>query len=339
MRPIAFVLMLLALPGMPCLAQSDAPKAPKPAEPKKTPSGLVSPAAAKTEPAGPKIPLEDDPPVVAAPRSGVVTGRISNPEKVAELSALSRATGQAYQPKSWDKATGRFSFGPLPGDARYDLILKTADGRTLEGIDLDYCDLRMVRLAAERKKELGLPADRVHKFSMDDVKAITDWLGKLQDFMEIRRPLFIHGNGRRCTLLVELMRTREHYAGGAMYVWRVELWYFQNEFGGWEKVPNQERVLRRNRIQPGEWSKIHVEYFAELSALVEANGLSRPIEFTVPAQGDLSRGRLPGTEPVVKTAPHISGLDVKADAGDADETSTGPGKTDKPAEKTEKADE
>ncbi|HOD80904.1 MAG: hypothetical protein BWX88_00620 [Planctomycetes bacterium ADurb.Bin126] len=263
--------------------------------------------------APPAVKLQDDPPTVKTPKSGDLTGRIANPAKVADLSLVSRATRQTYTPKTWDRAAGRFTFASLPGDARYDLIIKTTDGRQIEGIDLDFCDLRMVRMAAERRKELGLPPERTQKFSADDAKAITEWISKLQDFMEIRRPLYIHGDGRRCTVLLELMRTREHYAGSGQFVWRVELWYFQNEYGGWEKVPNQERVLRRNRIAPGEWSKIHLEYFPELSAQVDQAGYCRPIEFTIPDKGDLSRGRLPNTQPEVKTPPHISGLDVKGD--------------------------
>ena len=266
------------------------------------------------------IKLDDDPPAVAAPKSGSVSGRIVNPDKVAELSAVSRVTGQTYKPKTWDKPSGRFSFDALPGDARYDVIIKTADGRELEGIDLDFADLRMVRLANQRRKELGLPPERNEPFDIEDVTAIASWIAKLKDFMEIRRPLYIHGNGRRCTVLLELMRTREHYSGDGRYVWRVELWYFENQFGGWEKVPNQERVLRRQRIAPAEWSKIHLEYFPELSACVEPNGYCRQIEFTIPPKGDLSRGRLPNTEPEVKTTPHLSGLDKEAEK-DADQAS------------------
>ncbi len=266
--------------------------------------------------APPAVKLQDDPPTVKAPKSGDLAGRIANPAKVADLSLVSRATRQTYAPKTWDRATGRFTFASLPGDARYDLVIKTTDGRQIEGIDLDYCDLRMVRMAAARRKELGLPPERTQKFSADDAKAITEWISKLQDFMEIRRPLYIHGDGRRCTVLLELMRTREHYSGGGQFVWRVELWYFQNEYGGWEKVPNQERVLRRQRIAPGEWSKIHLEYFAELSALVDQAGYCRPVEFTIPDKGDLSRGRLPNTQPEVKTPAHISGLDAKGDGDD-----------------------
>lgn len=172
----------------------------------------------------------------------------------------------------------------------------------------------MLRMAAQRRKDLGLPPERAHKFSADDAKAITDWIAKLQDFMEIRRPLYIHGNGRRCTVLLELMRTREHYAGGGQFVWRVELWYFQNEYGGWEKVPNQERVLRRQRIAPGEWSKISLEYYPELSGHIDEAGYCRPIEFALPEKADLSRGRLPNTQPEVKTTAHLSGLDVKSAA-------------------------
>ena len=111
-------------------------------------------------------------------------------------------------------------------------------------------------------------------------------------------------------MLLELMRTRRFHASAGAVVWRVELWYFQNQFGGWEKLPNQERVLRRERITPGQWRRISVEYTPRLSVYVEPTGYAKPLKYTIADKPDPSRGRPAGSDPQLRTEPHILGLDA-----------------------------
>jgi hypothetical protein len=279
-----------------------------------------------------KVDLKEDPPPVAAPKAGDVSGTIAPPAMVAKVEAVSRNTLKTYQPAAFDKATGRFRFAKLPGDADYDVRVTTTDGRTIEGIDLSWIEARMLRLAAQRRKQLNMPPEREESFDLDDAKAILKWVEDWKDFMEVKRVLYVNGMGKRATVLVELMRTREFHAAGGALVWRVELWYMQNEFGGWDRLANSERVLHRERISPAEWKKIDLQYFPELSAHVNPDGTSTPVRFTLPEKGDLSRGRLANSDPECKTMPHIYGLDsrpegqvkglqihdqrIKADAGE-----------------------
>ena len=173
----------------------------------------------------------------------------------------------------------------------------------------------MERLAQARRAELKMAPDRQHAFTSDDAGALLKFVTDLQDFMEIRRPLYIEGHGRHATMLVELMRTREFYSSGEALVWRVELWYFQENYGAWERVPNQEVVLERKRITPKEWKKIDLEYYPELSAHVDRQGMAGPIEFVIPQAPDPSTGRPAGSEPELKSAAHVLGLDkAKASA-------------------------
>ena len=258
-----------------------------------------------------KVELKDDPPSAAKPKAGRVTGSIEPAAKIASIRAVSRTTLKTYSPESFDKRTGRFVFSNLPGDAGYDVRVVTTDGRTIEGIDLSWIDARMVRLAGLRRKELGLAPERKHEFSMMDVNELLKWVADWEDFMDIKRVLYVQGHGKRATMLVELMRTREFHAAGGALVWRMELWYMKNEYGGWDRLGNSERVLHRKRIGPAEWRQIDLQYFPELSAFIDVEGKSEPIRFTLPEKGDLSRGRLRNTEPVVKTRPRIRGLDVK----------------------------
>ncbi|HAU37271.1 MAG TPA: hypothetical protein DCX07_06090 [Phycisphaerales bacterium] len=256
------------------------------------------------------VELKEDEPLVAPPRAGQITGRIVNPDGVLKLLAVSREGGRALRPASFDARSGEFVFRNVPGDATYDLSLDMSDGRKFEGIDLGFADARLLRLAAQRRKQLGLPPERTHRFGMDDVRQLREFVAGMDDFMEVRRVLYVRGHGRRATMLVELMRTREFYDAGGTIIWRVELWYFENNFGGWDRLANQERVLTRLRVPPDQWKRVSVQYLPELSVHLDETGASEPVTFTIPAAGDISRGRLPNTDPAVKTEPHISGLDV-----------------------------
>lgn len=253
--------------------------------------------------------VEDDPPV-ARPVPGGITGKVDVPREIVELGAVSRVTGKSYEPVSCNARTGEFKFQDLPGDATYDLRIKLDGGRVVEGIDLEFVDARMLRLAALRRKQLGLPPERRHKFSMDDVAALEKYVRDMDDFMEGRRVLYIRGHGRRATMLVELMRTRDFHAAKGNIIWRVELWYFVSQFGGWERQGNLERLLRRVKTTPPEWRKVHVEYYPRLSAYVGPKGKSAPVSFKLPAKADPSRGRVAGTDPEIRTRPHILGLDA-----------------------------
>jgi len=254
------------------------------------------------------IPLTVDPPPVRPPTAGDVKGAIVPVDRIGRLTLVSRVTGQSYSPAELDRATGRFLFKDLPGDARYDLCLTTADGRSIEGIDLDFIDARMLRLAEQRRKDLGLPPEPAHEFTGRDVEELLTHVRDMEDFMDLRRVLYIQGHGKRATMLLELMRTREHYDGQGRYIWRVELWYFEHHYGGWEKLKNQERILRRERIDPAAWAKIGVEYYPELSVYVEPTGYAKPVEFRIPDRPDPSRGRPAGTEPELPVETHVLGV-------------------------------
>lgn len=254
------------------------------------------------------VKLVEDPPA-AAPKAGGFSGVLRPPGKAATLKAVCRATGKSYQPGAFDPASGKFSFKDLPGDASYDLCLRTAEGRELQGICLDFVDDRMLRLAEARRTELGLPPERQHLFDHLDVRELLKWVADMKDFMDIRRVLYLRGHGRRATMLVELLRAREFYdRKGDELIWRTELWYFENEFGGWDRLPNQEIVLERRRIPEPQWRQIDLEYYPELSVHISAGGEATPVDFEIPAKPDLSRGRVPNTPIGLDSVPHLSGV-------------------------------
>jgi len=262
---------------------------------------------------GAEVRIVEDDPVVGRPRRGRVSGRITPAGMVLEISALSRATGAKYAPASFNKTSGAFAFHNLPGDAAYDICIRTVDGRSIEGIDLRFVDQRFLDLAAARRKQLHLPAEQPRKFTRSDAEQLLEFVEKLKDFMEIRRVLYVRGHGARATVLVELMRDRAfHSSAGDELIWRVELWYFRYEAGGWRRLANQERVLRRRRIDRQSWRKISLEYYPQLSAYVAADGTSQPVEFELPPGPDPSRGRAPNSQVRIRTTPHILGVDGAA---------------------------
>ncbi|MCD4826121.1 MAG: hypothetical protein K8S55_16135 [Phycisphaerae bacterium] len=259
------------------------------------------------------VKLKDDPPVAKPPKAGRLTGTISPANAVKTLTAVSRVTGKKYQPHSFDKKTGRFAFGKLPGDATYDICISTTDSRNIEGINLNFVDSRMLRLLAIRRKQLGLPAKKTQKpFTQADADAITKLIiaGGKKDFMDYRRVLYIRGKGPRATVLLELMRTTGFHKSRmddqkSDIVWRVELWYFARRGGGWERLANVERILRRVRTKPHEWQAISVEYYPALSSYVDADGKSKPVNFKISPKPDATRGRPANTKIKLSTKPHI----------------------------------
>ncbi len=260
-------------------------------------------------------PTPDEP--LPAPQAGNITGAITPADQVESLTLVSRKTGVTAEPTAFDATTGEFSFAELPGEAAYDLVIATTDGRSIEGIDLSFVDWRLLRLAADRREQLGVTAEEVHSFTEGDAEEILRYVRQLDDFMELLRPLYVAGHGRRATVLIELMRTREFHDSGGDIIWRVELWYFENRSGGWSRVANQNRLLRRSRVRADAWGQIAVEYWPALSVLINADGTSEPVAFEIPAEIDPSRGRPAGSEMQLDTAPHILGITEVTDDADA----------------------
>lgn len=253
--------------------------------------------------------IREDRPVATRPEGGDVTGRIAPAGKVDGIDAVCRATGKRYKPASFDPKTGKFTFRKLPGDAAYDVCVGTRDGARIEGIDLSWHEARMLRLAAIRRKQLGLPPEAKRGFSAGDAQELLKYVRDLKDFADVRRVLYLNGFGQRATMLVEVMRTRKFHAQrGSEVIWRIELWYFKYHYGGWERVGHVERVLERHRIPISKWQTITKVYYPQLSVRVDDRGDSRPLEFRIPDRLEPARGRIAGTDPPQKTKPIILGV-------------------------------
>ncbi len=255
------------------------------------------------------VKLVEDPPTSKAPEAGDLAGRIANPSSVAALAAVSRVTGKRYTPKSFDPKTGRFVFAKLPGDAYYDVCIKTAEGQRIEGIDLSWFECRMLALADKRREELGVPAPSDHTFSKTDADALIKFVANREDFSDLNRPLYIRGDAGRAVMLVERIRsTKFHASKAGELIWRTDLWYFTFDAGGWQLLGRTERLVERHRFVGNAWDSFAIVYEAALSGYVNAKGDSKPIVYTIGATFDPTKGRVAGAATKQPAKPVVLGL-------------------------------
>lgn len=184
-------------------------------------------------------------------------------EKVSKLMAVRGAEGQedfVYEAQVEGRA-GETTFhvdNLLPGRA-YDLIVWTRDARGVEtrweGANMEY----------HRDIRPSTPA------TADDRKAIEAAVTEPVQFYDKVRVLRVAADHGHATTLVELLRTRDfHSDRGGEVIYRVELWYYENLFGGWAKDKNTERVLMRLRGVPGGLPA-NVQFVPALGGLVPSD--------------------------------------------------------------------
>jgi len=134
----------------------------------------------------------------------------------------------------------KITFSNLLPATAYDIRLTCADGHVLQGVDLSWYS------------DEALPPD-VKPMDDDDRKQIQELFDGIKAFENKRKMLLISGNHERATILAELIRDTAFYSDkGGEIIWRIELWYFKNQHGGWEKIAQANKVLRRERFTKKE---------------------------------------------------------------------------------------
>lgn len=142
-------------------------------------------------------------------------------------------------------------FENLLPDTPYDLSITTSQGRVLQGVDMGWYS------PWERS------SDQVGSLTDEDQIQIKKIITEVPAFYSRSELLVLQGDAERAVALVQLIRDRPfHGSGREEVIWRVELWYFQNHAGGWQKVQQQHRVLRRERFSTRQ------AYQAEVDRLV-----------------------------------------------------------------------
>jgi hypothetical protein len=181
-----------------------------------------------------------------------LSGTIESKSRLTRVVAVDRALADVLKTSAIDPKDeflysgeigekGHFQIDRLLADHTYDLIVWTtaADGTVTrwEGVNMDYHRAIIPSTAA----------------TAEDRKAIEALITDPPQFYDKVRPLKIAADHQHATVLVELIRTRDfHSDKGGEIIYRVELWYFENLFGGWAKDNNTEKVLVRARGKPAD---------------------------------------------------------------------------------------
>jgi hypothetical protein len=128
------------------------------------------------------------------------------------------------------------TFPKLLPETTYNLELRLADGQILTGVDLGWY----------------IPDDPepepVEPMTDDDRKEIQSIVADVPSFYDRTRLIHLSGTHARAVALVELIRERDFHSANVNVIWRVDVWYFQFQAGGWEKLQQQNKVLRRERF-------------------------------------------------------------------------------------------
>jgi hypothetical protein len=131
----------------------------------------------------------------------------------------------------------------LPGE-RYDITLTARDARQLRLIDLSWY--------------APLPAAEPGPMTDEDRAAIEEILTGIKTFTNKNTMLHLVGNADRAVALVELVRDTDFHARkGDEIIWRIEVWFFEFQAGGWAKVQQQNRVVERERFKSAEAFEAH----------------------------------------------------------------------------------
>jgi hypothetical protein len=185
-----------------------------------------------------------------------------NPPTEAEAKSTAAATIEG----TLDRDTVRFN--NVVADTKYDAAITLKDGIVLQGADLGWYSIEATISGAGDIND-------------DDRQQIADILNGAESFYNKKAVLFLQGNHDRATALVQLIRDKSfHSDTGGEVIWHIELWYFKNQHGGWEKVQQTNKVLRRERF-PNQ--KAFEDAVGHLRWTPELGGLKIP-----PGQGILT---------------------------------------------------
>lgn len=164
--------------------------------------------------------------------------RIELPAKVVPRSA--EAVASAMKLKTDGRVEGQtINFANLLPGTPYTIQIAMADGSVWRGVDMSWYN------AEPAQADAGPITD-------DDLAEIRSIITDVPSFYNKSSVVDVAGNHDRATVLVQLVRDKDFHAGANEVIWRIELWYFKFEAGGWAIVPQQNKVLERVRYKSHE---------------------------------------------------------------------------------------
>jgi hypothetical protein len=164
-------------------------------------------------------------------------------------------------------------FKDIDPQTTYDVKLTLDDGLVLQGVNMRWYSMEPERPDARELND-------------DDRGQITAVLKDIPAIYNKNDLLILRGNHDRAVALVQLVRDSAfHSDKGGEVIWHVELWYFKNQHGGWEKVQQANRIVRRERFASAKASHDVIDrlrWMPELGGLKSAEG-SRDLIVNLPA--------------------------------------------------------
>jgi len=245
----------------------------------------------------PLLMIGADPPVENPPQRhdpvakiGTIGGAVTPVASVQQIWAVDRNLDLTY-PAEIDRKTGKFTIGNVV-TGRYDLVVTTPNGARFEGADMTYRESELDELAREQERQQGIVREKPGPLTDEDKKWLTDHVFGVKRFEDFRKIGAIAGNTQEATLLLELLRRRAfHGMNGKEIIWRVELWYFKKQGGGWEHVANTDVVLERQRMPAAQFAKLRHIFTATLGGIaVDKDGKSAPVTYAIPANAKTDEG-------------------------------------------------
>jgi hypothetical protein len=204
--------------------------------------------------------------VATGPASFALAGTLVVRAPAAVSSASATTDGAAEIAGKPDNAT--VTFTNVPENTPLTIQLKLADGTTLQGVHLNWHSDEPAR------PEAGELTD-------DDREQIRAIVQDVRSFYNKSDILLLSGDHDRAVALVQLVRDSDFHAGRGQVVWRVELYSFKFQYGGWEKVQQQNRIVRRERFSTIEEYKAATErlrWVKELAGIVVGAKETKTVE-------------------------------------------------------------
>lgn len=132
---------------------------------------------------------------------------------------------------------GAVFFNGLVAGTPYDVKITLDSGVILHGVNMGWYTSEPPKPGAAALGD-------------DDRRQIAALVGDVKSFYDVSRVITLSGDQNRATVLVERIRSTDFDGDlGGEVIWRVELWYFVNDFGGWSELPQTNKVLIRRRFR------------------------------------------------------------------------------------------
>lgn len=128
---------------------------------------------------------------------------------------------------------GTLTFTNVPVNMPLTVQATLADGTIVQGVDLSWY--------TQDKSPADAPP-----LTDDDREAIRAIVQDIPSFYNKSTIKLLAGDHSRATALVELVRESDFHAGKGNMIWRVELYYFKFQYGGWKKSPSRTKSSAGN---------------------------------------------------------------------------------------------